>query len=83
MKLGYVIVMAARNGLTVRFNRPGEPAAGVELALVTSDVAASYAVTVAAGAASVSALEEKPWGQTVDYVRDRDGVRVELCSPMG
>ncbi|MDO9018086.1 MAG: VOC family protein [Deltaproteobacteria bacterium] len=75
--------MAAGNGLTVRFNRPGEPAAGVELALVTSDVAAAYAVAVAAGAVSVSAPEEKPWGQTVAYVRDRDGVLVELCSPMG
>lgn len=75
--------MAASNGLTVRFNRPGEPAAGVELALVTSDVAAAYAVAVAAGAVSVSAPEEKPWGQTVAYVRDRDGVLVELCSPMG
>jgi len=75
--------MAALNGLTVRPNRASEPAAGVELALVTSDVAAAYAVAVAAGAVSVSAPEEKPWGQTVAYVRDRDGVLVELCSPMG
>jgi lactoylglutathione lyase len=75
--------MAAQNGLTVRFNRPAEPAAGVELALVTDDVAAAYATALAAGAVSVSAPEQKPWGQTVAYVRDGDGVLVELCSPMG
>lgn len=75
--------MAALNKLTVRPNRPGETAAGVELALVTDDVAAAYTKAVAAGATEVSAPEEKPWGQTVSYVRDRDGVLVELCSPMG
>lgn len=26
---------------------------------------------------------EKPWGQTVGYVRDINGVLIELCSPMG
>jgi lactoylglutathione lyase len=25
----------------------------------------------------------KPWGQVVTYVRDGDGVLVELCSAMG
>jgi lactoylglutathione lyase len=75
--------MAALNKLTVRPNRPGEVAAGVELALVTDDVAAAYAKALAAGATEVSAPERKPWGQTVSYVRDRDGVLVELCSPMG
>jgi len=75
--------MATLNKLTVRPNRPGEVAAGVELALVTDDVAAAYAKALAAGATAVSAPEQKPWGQTVSYVRDRDGVLVELCSPMG
>lgn len=75
--------LAVANGLSVRPNRPGEPAAGVELALVTGDVAAAYAVAVAAGAAAVREPEKKPWGQTVAYVRDPDGVLVELCTPMG
>jgi len=30
----------------------------------------------------VSEPETKPWGQTVAYVRDRNGFLVELCSPM-
>jgi lactoylglutathione lyase len=75
--------LATLNGLTVRPNRPGEVAAGVEIALVSDDVAAAYAVAVAAGAVRVREPEEKPWGQTVAYVRDPDGVLVELCSPMG
>ncbi len=75
--------MATLNKLTVRPNRPAEVAAGIELALVTDDVAAAYTKAVAAGATEVSAPEQKPWGQTVSYVRDRDGVLVELCSPMG
>jgi uncharacterized glyoxalase superfamily protein PhnB len=67
----------------VRPNRPDEVAAGIELALVSDDVATAYAVAIAAGAVGVREPEEKPWGQTVAYVRDPDGVLVELCSPMG
>jgi hypothetical protein len=29
----------------------------------------------------VSPPEKKPWGQTVSYVRDDDGVLVEICTP--
>lgn len=75
--------MATLNKLSIRPNRAGDDAPGVELALVTDDVAGAYERAVAAGATAVSAPEVKPWGQTVSYVRDRDGVLVELCSPMG
>ena len=27
--------------------------------------------------------KKKPWGQMVSYVRDLNGVIVELCSPVG
>ena len=63
--------------------RPGEPPAGVELGLVTEDVAGAYARAVAAGATPLQEPAEKPWGQTVGYVRDLNGVLVEICSPMG
>ncbi len=75
--------MATRNGLTVRPNRLSEDAAGVEIALVTESVAEAYAKALAAGATAVVPPEAKPWGQTVAYVRDPDGVLVELCTPMG
>ncbi|HMQ31316.1 MAG TPA: VOC family protein [Chloroflexaceae bacterium] len=63
--------------------RPGEPPAGVELGLVTEDVAGAYARAVAAGATPLKEPAQKPWGQTVGYVRDLNGVLIELCTPMG
>ena len=56
---------------------------GVEVAFTTGDVAAAYDKALAAGAKSVSKPEQKPWGQTVAYVRDNNGFLVELCTPMG
>ncbi len=57
-------------------------AAGAEIALVTSDVAASFATAVAAGATPLLEPTEKQWGQTIAYVRDLNGFLVELCSPV-
>jgi lactoylglutathione lyase len=74
--------MAKQNGLTVRFHRPKEDAAAVEVALVTPDVEAAFERAVKAGAQAAQPPKQKPWGQTVAYVRDLDGVLVELCSPM-
>jgi lactoylglutathione lyase len=59
------------------------PPAGVELGLVTEDVAGAYERAVAAGATPLQAPMRKPWGQVVGYVRDLNGALVELCSPMG
>jgi lactoylglutathione lyase len=56
---------------------------GMEIALVTSDVPAAHARAVAAGARELAAPVQKPWGQTVSYVRCPDGALVELCTPMG
>lgn len=61
--------------------RSGMPA-GVEVGLVTPTVAAAYEHAVAAGAVPVAAPLDKPWGQTVAYVRDCNGLLVEICSPM-
>ncbi len=55
---------------------------GMEIALVTSDVAAAHARALAAGATALQAPESKPWGQVVSYVRCPDGTLVELCSPV-
>ena len=55
---------------------------GMEIALVTEDVAAAHAKAVATGAASIKEPMVKPWGQTVSYVRCPDGTLVELCTPV-
>lgn len=54
-----------------------------EIALVTPDVAAAVKRAVGAGAELIQPPQDMPWGQTVAYVADRDGVLVELCTPMG
>jgi len=55
---------------------------GVEIALVTPNVESAFKHAVSAGAAAVKAPEEKPWGQTISYLRCPDGTLVELCSPI-
>lgn len=65
------------------FASPGGKVLGVEVAFTTADVQKAYDTALAAGAKSVSKPEQKPWGQTVAYVRDNNGFLVELCTPMG
>jgi len=65
------------------FASPDGKVLGVEIALTTDDVQAAFDKAVAAGAKPVSKPENKPWGQTVAYVRDNNGFLVELCTPMG
>jgi lactoylglutathione lyase len=63
-----------------RPNRNGEPAAGFEIALVAPDVPAAFTRACSSGATAVLEPETKPWGQVVSYVRDLNGVLVEICS---
>jgi lactoylglutathione lyase len=55
---------------------------GFEIALVTDEVAAAHARAVAAGAREMAPPQQKPWGQTVSYVRCPDGLLVEICTPV-
>jgi lactoylglutathione lyase len=52
----------------------------VRLGYVILDVADAFRRTLREGARTVAGPAEKPWGQTVAYVRDPDGILVELCS---
>ncbi|ONG54403.1 glyoxalase [Pseudoroseomonas deserti] len=74
--------MAALNGAEIRPNRADAPAAGFEVAFVTDDPAAAYALAIAAGATGVTPPAQKPWGQVVGHVRDLNGCLVEICSPV-
>jgi lactoylglutathione lyase len=65
-----------------QMNDPAEPPAGVEIAFLTEDVNAAFHIALEAGATSVAEPITKPWGQTVAYVRDRDGMLVEIGSQM-
>ncbi len=82
--LGFVAhEMLRTNGLEATpITREQAPPA-IEIAFVTKNVAEAFAHAVKNGATKVSEPKQKPWGQTVAYVRDLNGLLVELCSPMG
>lgn len=72
---------AAATGLRVRPHRTGDDPAAVQLAFVHDDVGEAFARAVAAGAVAEVPPVEKPWGQTLGYLRDNNGFLVELSSP--
>ena len=88
MDSGSTTLAFAANGLA-KSNLPcgfeendlSRPPGGFEIAFVTDDVAAAYERALVAGATAVTAPTAKPWGQIVAFVRDKDGIVVELCSP--
>ena len=86
MKTGGTALAFAAEALTIQHGLPprrdGLPF-GMEVGLVTSDVEAAYHRAVNAGATPIVAPDARPWGQVVGYVRDLNGVLVELCTPMG
>ncbi|MBW8686793.1 VOC family protein [Chitinophaga rhizophila] len=56
---------------------------GIELGFVTTNVSEVIESAVSKGAVLVESPKEKPWGQTVAYVRDIDGFLIEICTPVG
>ena len=74
--------MAATNGFEFSKTRSDHAPPSVEVALVTDDVASAYKLALDAGAEGLMPPEQKPWGQTVSYVRDQNGYLVEICSPV-
>ena len=74
--------MAKDNGIDIRTNRKHELPAGIEIAFVTDDVASAFHQATNFGAIEVQQPSQKPWGQTVAYIRDLNGLLIEICSPM-
>lgn len=64
-------------------NSPDGTPAGVAIAFLAEDVAASYARALEAGATSVAPPATMPWGQELAVVRDPDGVLIEIERPVG
>jgi lactoylglutathione lyase len=83
--LAFAATDLARANLTTEFreNARSHPPAGIEIGFVVADVAAAMDRAVEAGAMAVVPPTVKPWGQTVAYVRDLDGILVELCTAVG
>lgn len=55
---------------------------GIELALITDDVQKVVDRAIELGALVVEEAIQKPWGQTVSYIRDIDGFLLEICTPI-
>ena len=73
--------LAELNG--IGFSQPPvKETSRMEIALVTENVQDAFNNAVRAGAKDVQVPKEKPWGQTVGYVRDINGFLVELCTPI-
>lgn len=63
-------------------NKSDAKPAGVEIALTSEDVSKDFQKAVTAGAKIIKEPLTKPWGQTVGYVRDLNGIIVEIGSPV-
>lgn len=53
-----------------------------ELGFVTDDVNTVVTLALKNGAILVEEPLQKPWGQTVAYIRDPDGFLLEICTPV-
>jgi lactoylglutathione lyase len=61
-------------------NRLERPPAAIEIGFLLDDVPAAYQRAIDAGCTSVAPPEKRPWGPTIAFVRDDEGVLIELCS---
>jgi uncharacterized glyoxalase superfamily protein PhnB len=55
---------------------------GIQLALVAENVQAIIDKALEFGATLTEKPIQKPWGQTVGYIRDIDGFLLEICTPL-
>lgn len=55
---------------------------GIELAFTTENIEADFEKAINAGATIYEPLVEKPWGQKVGYLRDNNGLLIEICTPI-
>jgi len=74
---------AEMSGIAIQPNTPKGLPAAWEVCFVTDDVTRDYARAVDAGCVAIVPPADKPWGQTVSYVRDLNGCLVEIASPVG
>jgi uncharacterized glyoxalase superfamily protein PhnB len=61
-------------------NRLERAPAAIEIGFLLEDVPAAYQRALDAGCTAVAPPEQRSWGPTVAFVRDDEGVLVELCS---
>ena len=55
---------------------------GMEMAFVTENIEEDFQRAIEAGAREYERIKEKPWGQKVGYLRDINGILIEICTPI-
>lgn len=75
--------IAEYNGVDLLKSEASSLPPGFEIAFVVEDIQSAFKQAVEAGAKIVKEPVQKPWGQTVAYVRDINGYLVELCTKIG
>jgi lactoylglutathione lyase len=82
--ISFVSLDLANSNLTNGFmvSKQADKPFGIELALITDNVNEIIDKALKAGAIAVEHPVQKPWGQTVGYIRDIDGFLLEICTPM-
>jgi lactoylglutathione lyase len=63
-------------------NNNSQLPASNEITLTAKDVKKAYNLALSKGAIDVIPPKEKPWGQLVAYIRDPNGLLIEIASSM-
>ena len=81
--LGFASLELAKQNLPQGFRKISpQELPGCEISFTAKNVDRSFKAAVTAGAELVASPEEKPWGQVVGYVRDFNGILIEIASDM-
>jgi catechol 2,3-dioxygenase-like lactoylglutathione lyase family enzyme len=81
--LGFASLELAKQNLPQKFRSiSSKKLPGCEISFISPDVHQSLNHAIKEGAELVASPEEKPWGQTVAYVRDFNGILIEIGSEM-
>ena len=73
---------SSANGIAHQRSGPAGASPGISFTFVSDDVPADWQRAVDAGAEVVAAPAPKPWGQVVGYLRDPQGLIIEVASPV-
>lgn len=72
--------VAEFNGVTISELSIDTPPYPFEITFVCDDIESAWKQAVSVGAVVVKDPTQKPWGQTVGYLRDINGFLVEMCT---
>ncbi|NQY44194.1 MAG: VOC family protein, partial [Legionellales bacterium] len=74
--------LAKSNGVDFSANNPKNQSPGFEIGLVSNDLEHDFDFACKQGATPIKKPSKKPWGQIVGYVKDINGIIIEICSPI-